>query len=92
MLKATPGVTEVLQEQQIDVPQIFVEENLPVAQRYGLKPGDVRRAAATLIAGGGRGHLPAGQGLRHPGLEPRPDRDNLQAIRNLPIDTPSASR
>src|SRR5207244_10656658 len=51
MLKATPGVTEVREEQQVDVPQVFVEENLPVAQKYGLKPGDVRRAAATLIAG-----------------------------------------
>ena len=35
---------------QADVPQIEVEVDLAAAQRYGLKPGDVRRAAATLLA------------------------------------------
>ena len=35
----------------VDVPQIDVEVDLAAAERYGLKPGDVRRAAATLVAG-----------------------------------------
>src|SRR4051812_31998798 len=34
-----------------DVPQIQVEVDLARAARFGLKPGDVRRAAATLVAG-----------------------------------------
>ena len=34
-----------------DVPQIQVEVDLVKAAKYGLKPGDVRRAAATLVAG-----------------------------------------
>ena len=34
-----------------DVPQIEVEVDLAKAAQYGLKPGDVRRAAATLVAG-----------------------------------------
>ena len=90
MLKATPGVTEVLQEQQIDVPQIFVEENLAVAQNYGLKPGDVRRAAATLIAGEEVGDIfREGKAYDIQVWSPNQTRDNLQAIRNLPIDTPS---
>src|SRR5439155_615919 len=90
MLKATPGVTEVLQEQQIDVPQVFVEENLAVAQRYGLKPGDVRRAAATLIAGEEVGDIfREGKAYDIQVWSPDQTRDNLQAIRNLPIDTPS---
>ena len=33
---------------QANIPQINVEVNLDAANRYGLKPGDVRRAAATL--------------------------------------------
>ena len=36
---------------QANIPQINVEVNLDAANRYGLKPGDVRRAAATLVAG-----------------------------------------
>jgi len=83
-------VTEVLQEQQIDVPQVFVQENLPVAQRYGLKPGDVRRAAATLIAGEEVGDIfREGKAYDIQVWSPDQTRDNLQAIRNPPIDTPS---
>ncbi|BAS09112.1 protein HelA [Arthrobacter sp. Hiyo4] len=36
---------------QASIPQIDVEVNLEAANRYGLKPGDVRRAAATFVAG-----------------------------------------
>ena len=36
---------------QAEVPQIDVRVKLGVARRYGVKPGDVRRAAATLVAG-----------------------------------------
>ena len=38
-------------ELQDDVPQVQVEVDLVKAQRYGVKPGDVRRAAATLMSG-----------------------------------------
>ena len=34
-----------------DVPQVEVHRNLAKAEKYGLKPGDVRRDAATLVAG-----------------------------------------
>ena len=45
------GTADVHMELQVDVPHIQVEVDLAKAQHYGLKPGDVRRAAATLIAG-----------------------------------------
>ena len=35
---------------QTDIPQIVVEVDLEAAERYGLKPGDVRRAVAALVA------------------------------------------
>jgi Cu/Ag efflux pump CusA len=90
MLKETPGVVQVREEQQVDVPQVFVEENLPVAQKYGLKPGDVRRAAATLIAGEEVGDIFRDGKAYDIQVWSTPDtRNNLQAIRNLPIDTPS---
>ncbi|GAC1363910.1 MAG: efflux RND transporter permease subunit [Actinomycetota bacterium] len=90
MLKGMAGVTGVRQEQQVDVPQIFVEENLPVAQKYGLKPGDVRRAAATLLAGEEVGDIfRDGKAYDVQVWSTPGTRDNLQRIRDLPIDTPS---
>ena len=68
--------------------------NLAAAQRYGLKPGDVRRAAATLLVGrGGRRHLPrtARPTTSTSGARPQ-TRHSLTDIRNLPIDTPSGGR
>ncbi len=35
----------------VEVPHIQVTVKLEEARRYGLKPGDVRRASATLMAG-----------------------------------------
>ena len=45
------GVIEENVELQDDVPQVEVTVDLDQAERYGLKPGDVRRAAATLVTG-----------------------------------------
>ena len=36
---------------QVDIPQVQVEVDLARAARYGLKPGDVRRAASTMVVG-----------------------------------------
>ncbi len=38
-------------EPEVDIPQVEVTVDLAAAERVGLKPGDVRRAAATLVAG-----------------------------------------
>jgi len=45
------GIVDLHVELQADIPQIQVEVDLDAAQEYGIKPGDVRRAAATLVAG-----------------------------------------
>jgi CzcA family heavy metal efflux pump len=45
------GITDLQVDLQADVPQVEVEVNLTKAKAYGLKPGDVRRAASTLVAG-----------------------------------------
>ena len=45
------GVSEAQVELQENVPQINVAVDLAKARHYGVKPGDVRRAAATLVAG-----------------------------------------
>jgi Cu/Ag efflux pump CusA len=50
-LSQIDGAADVHTEFQVDVPHIQVKVDLAKAQRYGIKPGDVRRAAATLVAG-----------------------------------------
>ena len=46
-----PRLVNLHKELMVEVPHIQVTVELAEAQRYGLKPGDVRRAAATLMAG-----------------------------------------
>jgi CzcA family heavy metal efflux pump len=50
-LKDIPGLIDLHAEQQVEVPQIQVKVNLEAAGRHGLKPGDVRRVAATFMSG-----------------------------------------
>ena len=45
------GISDLHVDLQEKIPQIEVTTNMEAAQRYGIKPGDVRRAAATIIAG-----------------------------------------
>ncbi|HEV8163582.1 MAG TPA: efflux RND transporter permease subunit, partial [Actinomycetota bacterium] len=50
-LHGIDGVVEAHADFVVDVPQIDVQVDLAKAERYGIKPGDVRRAASTLVAG-----------------------------------------
>jgi CzcA family heavy metal efflux pump len=50
-LKGIPGISEAHASFQEDVPQVQVRVDLARAERFGIKPGDARRAAATLMAG-----------------------------------------
>ena len=50
-LKGIPGLIDLHAEQQVEVPQIRIRLNLDAAGRHGLKPGDIRVAAAALMAG-----------------------------------------
>jgi CzcA family heavy metal efflux pump len=51
VMSDTPGIEAPQAELLTPVPQIEVKVDLAKAQQYGLKPGDVRREAATLVAG-----------------------------------------
>jgi CzcA family heavy metal efflux pump len=51
MLGGIKGVTDVNVELQSEVPQVEVDVDLAKAQGVGIKPGDVRRAAATIMSG-----------------------------------------
>lgn len=43
------GIKDLKKELHVDVPQVNVEVDLAAAQHYGIKPGDVRRAASFLL-------------------------------------------
>jgi CzcA family heavy metal efflux pump len=50
-LTGIPGLVDLKMEVHRPVPQVEVKVNLDAAHRFGLKPGDIRRAAATVVSG-----------------------------------------
>lgn len=83
------GVDRPYVEFQERVPQVEVKVNLASAQRYGVKPGDVRRAAAALIESEEVGDIYAGGRAYDVQLWSTPaTRRNLASVKELPIDTP----
>ncbi|MDR6557814.1 CzcA family heavy metal efflux pump [Arthrobacter pascens] len=78
---------------QKDIPQLNIEVDLEKAQKYGLKPGDVRRQAAWLVAGEEAGDVYRGGKAYDVQVWSPPEvRSDVTAIRNLPIDTPSGEK
>ncbi len=89
ILLDVPGLEEEHAEQLTEVPQITVEVDLAAAERYGLKPGDVRRAASTLIAGEEVADLFRGGKAYDIQVWSVPEaRASLTDVENLLIDTP----
>jgi CzcA family heavy metal efflux pump len=87
------GLDDLHVELVADVPEIEVREDLAAAQRYGLKPGDVRRAAAVLVSSEEVGDIFRGARAYDVHVWSTPEtRESLTDIRNLPIDTPSGDR
>ena len=92
-LRGIPGITDLNVQLQSEVPQIQVEVNLPEAQRYGLKPGDVRRASGTLLAGEEVGDIFRDGRAYDVNVWSTPaTRSSLSDILALPIDTPSGQQ
>ena len=84
------GIVDVHRDLQTDVPQIEVEVDLAGAQRYGIKPGDVRRAAATLVSSEEVGDIfKAGKAYDVHVWSTAETRTSVNDIQQLPIDTPS---
>ena len=71
-------------------PIVEVEVNLEAAQKFGIKPGDARRAAATLMQGIVVGNLFEEQKVFEVVVRGAVDvRDDLTSIRELLLDTPT---
>jgi CzcA family heavy metal efflux pump len=89
-LSEVKGLEDLNTELYADVPQVDVEERLAAGRRYGLKPGDVRRAAGALLASEEVGDIFRGQRAYDVHVFSTPEtRRSLTDIRNLPIDTPA---
>ena len=92
LVSSVPGVVDAHRDISSDVPQAEVTVNLAKAERYGLKPGDVRRDAATLVAGEEVGDIfRAGKAYDTVVWSPPKTRHSFSDIENLPIDLPSGA-
>src|SRR5215468_8699316 len=90
LVKSVPGVIDAHRDISSDVPQANVTVDLAKAEKYGLKPGDVRRDAATLVAGEEVGDIfRAGKAYDVVVWSPERTRRSFTDIENLPIDLPS---
>jgi Cu/Ag efflux pump CusA len=77
-------------ESQTVIPHVNVKVNLASASQYGIKPGDVRRACATMLAGEEVGDIHIANRTYDVNVWSTPEsRNSLTSIKKLPIDTPS---
>jgi CzcA family heavy metal efflux pump len=90
ILGAIEGVVDPFVDTVEDIPQIEIEVDLAAAQRYGLKPGDVRRSTSTLIMGEEVGDIFRDGQTYDVNVWSTPEtRQNLTDIETLLLDTPS---
>jgi CzcA family heavy metal efflux pump len=92
-LAGVEGVTDLKLEQLVDIPQMQVTVNLAAAQHYGVKPGDVRRATSTILAGEEVGDIfRAGRAYDVQVWSTPATRANPDDVKNMLIDTPDGQQ
>jgi CzcA family heavy metal efflux pump len=88
-LEKIPGIIDLHMSFQEKIPQIEVKVDLAKAQKYGVKPGDVRRAATTLVALEEAGDIHIANRTYDVNVWSIPEaRNSLSDIRELLVDTP----
>ncbi len=91
LLAGVPGVAKPVVRPIPERPTVAVKVNLAAAQRYGLRPGDVRRDATTLTSGLIVGNLYEQSKIFDVVVWGAPGvRSDLTELGNLLIDTPAA--
>jgi CzcA family heavy metal efflux pump len=89
-LHGIEGVVEAHADFVVDVPQMDVQVDLAKARHYGIKPGDVRRAASTLVAGEEVADVFRGGKAYDVQVWSTPEtRQSVTDVSDLLIDTPS---
>jgi CzcA family heavy metal efflux pump len=86
-MEGIEGVIDLHVELHEEIPQITIETDLDKAMAYGLKPGDVRRATARMIAGQEVGDIHTANRTYDVQLWSVPAvRNSLYSLRDMPID------
>jgi CzcA family heavy metal efflux pump len=87
------GLVNLHKELIVEVPHIQVTVNLEEASRYGLKPGDVRRASASLMAGEEIGDIFVDGRTYDVQVWTAPEaRHSIDSVRDMLINTPTGQR
>jgi CzcA family heavy metal efflux pump len=82
------GLVDLHRELLVEIPQLQVKVDLEKARQYGIKPGDVRRAAAALVASEEVGDIfLAGKAIDVHVWSTPEARASVSDIEMLPIDT-----
>ena len=90
VIATVEGVSDLKVEQQVLVPQLDVRLKPTGAEQFGLTPGDVRRAATTLIKGRTVGEVYRQQKVFEVVVWGVPEvRSDLAAVRSCLVETPS---
>jgi Cu/Ag efflux pump CusA len=93
VLAGIDGVVAPTIQPQTEEPTLEIEVDLDAAEPYGIVPGDVRRAAATLLSGIQVGSLFDEQKVFDVVVWGSPDlRASVSSISDLRIDTPSGAQ
>jgi len=88
-LAGIDGLVDLRVDGYVEQPQVQIQVNLAAAEPHGLKPGDVRRAAATMYAGLNVGFLFEAQKMYDVVVWGTPEtRNSVSDVRNLLLDTP----
>jgi Cu/Ag efflux pump CusA len=83
------GIVDLHVDGYVEQPQVQIKVDLAAAEPYGIKPGDVRRAAATMFAGLGVGSLFEEQKVYDVVVWGTPEsRNSLSDVRALLLDAP----
>src|SRR5918998_483107 len=92
-MQGIPGLIDAHADLQEDLPHTEIEVDLAAAQAHGLKPGDVRRQASTLVASEEVGDIFRGGKAYDVHVWSTPEtRHSVSSLRQLPIDTPGGEQ
>ncbi|MCO6493716.1 MAG: efflux RND transporter permease subunit [Phaeodactylibacter sp.] len=92
-ISGVKGIVDPKVEYPATEPTLEIEVDLEKAKQHNLKPGDVRRTAAVLVAGIEAGSLFEGQKVFEVVVWGTPDvRNSIESVKNLLVDTPDGNK
>lgn len=93
VISKVDGVTNLQVEPQVEVPQIEIRVKNDAAQRFGLTPGDIRRAAMTMVRGTKAGEIYEDQRIFDVTVWSREEsRADIASLGEILIDAPQGGR